>query len=65
MQILNHPAVDGDDASTFGLRLVECSDHLAGMFDFVVGRGKHVVAWFDLTRVDQRLAIETELLALE
>src|SRR5690606_32682888 len=64
VQVLDHPAVDGDDAAPLGLRLLEGVDDAAGPVDLLVGRGEHPVAGLDLAGVDERLAVEAHLPAL-
>src|SRR5690606_31161758 len=64
VQVLDHPAVDGDDAAPLGLRLLEGVDDAAGPVDLLVGRGEDPVAGLDLAGVDERLAVEAHLAAL-
>jgi len=65
MQPLDHAAVDLHHALVAVLRLIERRDHLAGHRDLVGGGREHRVARLDLVGVNQRLAVEAEIAALQ
>ena len=64
VQVLDHAAVDGDDALAGGLGLLEGGDDAAGLLDLLGARGEGGVARLDLARVDEGLAVEAEVAAL-
>ncbi|MGY5138999.1 hypothetical protein ACWGJW_42595, partial [Streptomyces nigrescens] len=61
MQVLDHPAVDGDDTAPFTGGFVESVDDLLRTGDLVGGRGEGQGAGFDMRRMDERLHLEHEL----
>ena len=61
MEVLDHSPVDGHDAAPIRDSLVERRDHPAGMAHLVVRGRPGLVGDVDLARMDQRLAVESEL----
>src|SRR3982074_2103090 len=55
----------GDDAAAGAAGVVEGVDDLAGLGDLVGRRGEDAVAWLELAGVDEGLAVEAELPALQ
>src|SRR6476661_9752365 len=64
VQPLHHLAVELDRAARGVLRSIECRDDLAGMRDLLRRRREDRVAGHDLARMDQGLAVETEIARL-
>src|SRR5215472_3025812 len=64
VQPLDHAALDLDDAFVAVLRQIERGDDLARRLDLLGRRRERGVAGFDLPRMDQRLAVETEIARL-
>src|SRR5512140_2382431 len=60
MQPLHRAAFDHDDAFMLVLRPPERLDDLARPFDLLLGRREDLVAWADLARVDQGLAVHAK-----
>ena len=65
MQQLHHAAVELDRALAGVLRQRERLDDGGGAFDLSRGGGEQFVADVDLTGVDQRLAVEPNVAALQ
>ena len=64
VQPFHHAAVELDRAARGVLGLLEGGDDLARFGDFLRRRREDRVAGLDMARMDQRLAVETEIAAL-
>src|SRR5215207_3181597 len=64
VEVLDHAAIDRDDALASGLGLLEGRDDDLGMLDLVVRGCEGRVGRSDLVRVDQSLAVESEVATL-
>jgi hypothetical protein len=64
VQALDHLAIDLHHAFVGVFRQFESGDHLARQRHFVRRRGENFVAWINLARMDQGLAVEAEIAGL-
>src|SRR5687767_12802627 len=64
VEVLDHPAVHRDDATTVGLGLLVGRDDLAGVLDVALARRERLVRGADLAWMDERLAVEAHLASL-
>src|SRR5690606_1012469 len=65
VEVLHHAPVVGDDALALGDGRLEGRDQRPGVLDGFGGGGPHPVGRLDLAGVDERLAVEAELAALD
>ena len=64
VQFFDEPATRDGDPLTITHRLVPCVDNVPGSLQFVLPGGEYLVRVCDLIRMNQRLAVKSELFAL-
>ncbi len=65
MEALHHAAIEGDGTAGAVLRRGERLDDAAGLGHLARRRGEDAVRDLDLARMDQSLAVETEIAGLD
>src|SRR5687768_15746838 len=64
VEVLDHPAVNGNHAAAVRLRLLERGDDATGTLHLIGGRSESGIARLDLTGMDEGLPVEAHLASL-